>query len=194
MNTKNLMSLAAALFAMLATGAGAQTSNVFVSVAAPATMLEEIESSPSQLIVKSTAPVGVVYFNGGGVSATCKEDFLPASGRKEQGLQLDVQLQNQPADRAILDYDELDPFIDALDYLTKINWTVTSLGSFDASYTTKAGFRIAAYSSKRSGQIQYSIRSPRMSRSVTLAPDQWSQFRAVLDQARGKLTTLRQAG
>jgi hypothetical protein len=173
----------------------AQSTNMMVTVAIPmpATTMEQIETTNSMLIVKSTAPAGSIYFNGGTISILAKEDFLPMVARKEHGIQIDVEFQGGGGERTIIDFDELNPLLNAMDYLNTINWNSISLASFDASYTTKAGLRIATYSSKRSGQIQFSIRTARMTKSIALAPDQVAQLRALIDQARAKLDALRKS-
>jgi hypothetical protein len=174
--------------------AAAQTTNFYVAVATPPTVLEQLESTNSQLIVKGTAPIGTVYIVGGAISVICKEDLFPASGRKEHGIRIGFQFGNQPEERTVLDYDELAPLLSALDFLNKINWSVTSLTGFDASYTSKGGFRVNSFSSKRAGQIEISMRNASMPKGILIAPDQFAQFRSYIEQAKAKLDDLRRAG
>jgi hypothetical protein len=79
----------------------------------------------------------------------------------------------------------------ALDYLSRIDWSVTSMGSFDASYTTKAGLRVDSFSSRRSGKIEFALRTGQMTRGIVLAPEQLAQIRSLVEQAKRKLDDLR---
>jgi hypothetical protein len=174
---------------LLAVESRAQDTNAYAL--APATRLEALETNTGTVIVKGFAPVGSVSVSAGVVSVTCKEDTDTGAGRKEYGIAITVSVSNQFEDRAIVDYDEMDSLLNAIDYLSKIDWSVTSLISFDAAYTTKGGFRIAAFSSRRSGTIEFTIQSSHMSKGILLAPSQLGPFRGLIDQAKRKLDSIR---
>lgn len=157
----------------------------------PATTLEIWESSTGKVIVKGTTPIGSVPASAAAVSVVCKEDTIVGAPQKIYGIMVGIKVTGQPDDRTVIDYDELESLLSSIDYLGKIDWSVTSLSSFDASYTTKAGLRLAAFSSKRSGQIEFSIRSSRMVKGILLAPDKLGQLRSLIDQAKTKLDALR---
>lgn len=157
----------------------------------PSTLLENVETTPGQVVIKATAPAGSVQCSSALVTVTCKEDTLVSNGQKMHGLSVDIALNGQPDDKTIVDYDELDALVNALSYMNNVTWSITSLSSFDVVYTTKAGLRVSVFSSKRSGQVEFSIRSNRMTRSLVMTPDQRAQFVALINQAKGTLTTLR---
>ncbi|MEI9864524.1 MAG: hypothetical protein WDN00_08220 [Limisphaerales bacterium] len=87
-----------------------------------------------------------------------------------------------PRERALIDDDEIDPLLAALDYLIKIKYDVTTLPSFEASFTTKSGMKIAA----NSCSLQYDDH-PR----IFLSSVQMSQLYAQVDEARKNLATLK---
>ncbi|MCX6902082.1 MAG: hypothetical protein NTW03_01115 [Verrucomicrobia bacterium] len=68
---------------------------------------------------------------------------------------------------------------------------MTSLASFDATYLTKGGFKIAAFSVRRSGTVEHSLRSSRMTKKIVITSSQWAEFRGLIDQARRKIDELR---
>lgn len=79
-----------------------------------------------------------------------------------------------------------------MDYLNKVDWSVTTLPSFDAVYTTKGGLRLSAFSSRRNGTVEFAVRTLRASLPPLLLPrDQVAQFRQFLAQAKSKLDALR---
>ncbi len=180
---------ALAAWSILASQASAQNTNPCPSL--PATTLETLESATGRVIIRATAPIGSVSASAAVVSVVCKEDTVVSTSRKEYGITVGIKLDGQPEDRTVIDYDELDSLLSSIDYLSKVDWSVTSLSSFDASYTTKAGLRLVVFSSKRAGEIEFAVRSSRMEKGILLARDQLSHLRALVFQARNKLDALR---
>jgi len=92
----------------------------------------------------------------------------------------------------LVDYDELDSLLDGLEYLGTLDWSVTPLPSFDAVYTTKGGFRAAALGSRRTGNIEFALRSVRGNTApLLLSRDQLGQVRSLVQQGKAKLDSLR---
>ncbi len=165
----------------------------------PATILESLESLTGQIIVKGTAPIGSLSAPGVVISVTGKADTLVSAGQNVYGIAVGLKFDGQPEDRTVIDYDELDLLLGSLDYLRKVNWSEASLSNFDANssfdvnYTTKAGLRVAAFSSKRAGQIEFSLRTSRMEKGLLLTPQQFAQLQTLLTQAKTKLDAIRKA-
>jgi hypothetical protein len=159
----------------------------------PATKLETLETNTGTILIKATALIGSISVNGATVSVTCKEDTETGTGRKEYGIVIglaSVQTTNVE-DRTIVDYDELGSLVNAMDVLARIDSSVTSLTSFDATYQTTGGFRVAAFSVRRLGIVELSVRSSRMSKGIVLTQSQLTGFRGLIDQAKHKIDDLR---
>ena len=91
----------------------------------------------------------------------------------------------------MIDYDEIDSLLNAIDYLARVDWSVTSFPSFDAIYTTRGGFRLVAFGGRRSGVIEYTARSVRsLWPSLALSRDQLAQLRSLVEQAKAKLDSV----
>jgi hypothetical protein len=91
-----------------------------------------------------------------------------------------------------IDYDELESLINALAYLNKADWLITSLNSFDAAITTRSGFRASAFSSRRSSAIEFAVRTAGSGNpAILLSRDQLAELRGLLEQARTKLDAIR---
>ncbi len=183
-----LIAVLGGLLLSLPARAQIQVTNV---VPVPATILETLESATGQVIIKGSTPMGSISVNGAQITVICKEDVVASTGHKEHGVLVEISVNGQPDDKTVVDYDELDALLGALDYMNSVTWSVTSLSSFDVNYTTKAGLRVAVFSSKRSGQIEFGLRSSRMWKSMILAPDQRAQFRSLLGQAKTMILSLR---
>ena len=186
----NLILIVAVDVSLLAVASRAQDTNVFPEV--PQTRLEAFETNTGVVLIKGTAPIGSVSATGGVVSVRCKEDANASTGQKEYGIAISIATSPLQEDRTIIDYDELDSILNAIDHLNKIDRSVTSLTSFDAIYTTKGGLRIVAFSRNRSGTIEFAVRSSHTnSVPVSLSREEIAQFRNLIDQARHKLDLIR---
>ncbi len=180
-----LIALGCGLF--LAGAACAQDTN------APRTKLDAFEARTGVVIVRGSADIGTVTTASGTVSVRCRESTEASTGRKLQGLAVTITGKNRQSDTTIIDYDELDSLLSALDFLANANWSLTTLPSFDALYTTRDGLQAAAYSSqKRPGTLGASLKSSRAAYvRISLAPQEFAQFRGLILQARTKLDALR---
>jgi hypothetical protein len=158
----------------------------------PATKLEAFDTNTDTVIIKGTAPVGSVPAHSGAVSVRCREITDAGTGHLERGILIDITSGGPVEDTSLIDYDELDSLLDGIEYIGKLDWSVTSLPSFSASYTTKGGFRAIAFGSRRTGNIEFAVRSTRVIRQpLLLSRDQLGQLRSLVEQAKAKLDSLR---
>jgi hypothetical protein len=184
--------IAVASGSLLGDSARAQETNACLLL--PATKLEAFDTNTDTVIVKATAPIGTVSAHGGAVAVRCREITDAGTGRRESGIIIDIAYGAQVEGTALIDYDELDSLLDGLDYLGKLDWSVTSLPDFSAVYTTKGGFRADARGSRRTGNIEFAVRSTRVGfPRLSLSRDQLGQLRSLIEQARTKLDSLRKA-
>jgi hypothetical protein len=159
----------------------------------PQTRLEAFETNTGTIVIKAAGLVGSVTASAGTLSVRCEAITDAGTGRTEYGLAIGMGEPSGQVDSTLLiDYDEIDSMVNALDYLNKVDWSVSPLPSFDAVYTSKGGLRMSAFSSRRNGAIEFAVRTLRASRApILLARDQVAQFREFILQAKSKLDTLR---
>lgn len=158
----------------------------------PATKLEAFETNTDTVIIKATAPIGTVPAHGGEVGVRCREITDAGTGRHESGIIVNLTLGGQLEDAMLIDYDELGSLLDALEYFGGLDWSVTPLPGFDAVYTSKGGFRAAAFGSRRTGNIEFAVRSVRVRTApLLLSRDQLGQLRSLVQQGKAKLDSLR---
>ena len=114
-----------------------------------------------------------------------------SSDHREYGIGIIIAEGGRQAE-SLIDYDELDSLISAIDYLNRVDWSVSSLPSLDAFYNTRDGFRMAAFSSRRSTNIEIAVRSLRWNLGpLLLSRTEVAQFRSLIVQAKTKLDALR---
>jgi hypothetical protein len=182
-----LMVLGCSLVGNLSPGQVANT-----SLAPPATKLESFDTNLSSVIIRATTEIGTVSVNTGIVSVRCREITDTGSGRKEQGIAMEITQRDVPRDTVLIDYDEIAPLLSAIDYLNQVDFSVTALNAFDATYTTRGGFRVAAFGTRRNSAIQFAVRDARTnSTPVIFLRTDMSQFGGLIDQAKKKLDSVR---
>ncbi len=177
---------------LLISPANAQDTNANVYAFAPATRLESFSTNTGIVVIRGSADVGVVLANAGTIALKCREVTDASSGRKELGISVDLNHDPQFRETRYIDYDELESLINAIKYLNKADWSITSLNSFDAGITTRSGFRASAFSSRRSSTIEFAVRTAGSgSPAMLLTRDQMAELQGLLEQAKAKLDTIR---
>jgi hypothetical protein len=178
------------VLALFFDSSSAQTTNEITFV--PATKLEAFETNVEVVILKGSTEVGAIASGGGSVAIKCREISNTSNGHKEQGLGIEITPQGQGRDVLLVDYDEISPLLTAIEYITRLEVTATPLASFDAAYTTKGGFRIAALGTRRTGLIQFGVRDARInSTPVVFSRDEMSRLSGLINQARATLDSVR---
>lgn len=165
-----------------------------VTSTAPATVLESIESSPDALVLKGAAPIGTITTESAAISVNVKEDsiqFPTNSAGVIYGCSVVFKFANKTAVKALFDEDEVGSLLHAVDNIRNVTWSITSLPTFNLSYTTKAGLTISGFSNRRKDNIEFSIFANGMDGAVALTADQMGQFYSMLQQAKSNIDGFR---
>jgi len=169
--------------ALIASLARAEETNSY-----PKSNLEIFEATTGIVIIRSVDEIGALPGKAGGVTVKCREARDPSTNRREFGVTVIVTQAQGAEDTTFVDYDELDALIRATDYVSKVDWSITSMGLFEAGYTTRSGLRVASYSSSRTGLIEAFVLSNRLLRCRSaLTMDQLVRFHTLLEQAKARL-------
>ena len=92
----------------------------------------------------------------------------------------------------LIDYDEIAPLLNAIDYLNSLNLSATSLNALRATYTTRGGFRIGAQGARRKGLIQLNVADSRTGAApIILSRPDVVQLAGLINQAKTTLDSLR---
>jgi hypothetical protein len=166
--------------------ARAEETNIY-----PKSNLELFEERSGAVLIRGTDPVGSVPGKRGEVIVELRETRDMTYNQRGYGVIVTVAQGEGSANATYVDYDELPTLIQNLDYVSKMNWSLTPFGHFDASYTTRAGLRVSTYSSIRSGLIEGAVVSQRLPRSrASLTTAQLELLRNTLEVAKTKLDAL----
>ena len=156
----------------------------------PPTEIQNFEMQPDTVIVKGVDQIGSISTEYGTLVVRCKESDNVTAGQKQYAIAIAIE-SNQSKMLLLVDYDELDALIHGLDYLSKVTYDVTTMPAFDATFTTRSGFRAGANSERRQGNIQLFLQFDTTAPTyrVPLTPDQFAQFQSLISQAKTALDT-----
>src|SRR5688572_2597655 len=185
---KKLRSLLCLVLSLAAfqNAAGAEETNSY-----PQSQLEALEATTGLVLIRSTDELGSVAGKSGGVAVRCREVRDVGSGHRRYGALVTVTASDNVEDTTVVDYDELDALIRAMDYVGKVDWSVTPMSHFEAAYITRSGLKVATYSSRRSGTVEAFALSNRLTRCRgNFTTSQFAQMRVLLEQAKARIENL----
>ena len=188
--------LLAFTLAIVASHANAQdaSSTEQARMNAPATKLEAFSSRTGIVVVKGFTTVGAL--SGMGRVSVDAREFRDASNPKlaQYGIAFEVK-ESGRLDRentSYVDEDELDSLLRGIDYISRIDKGVTTLGNFEAQYRTKGDLALTVFSSQ-SGEISLAVSSGRIARtSAYLKLSDAEKIRQMVLQARELIARARQ--
>ena len=158
----------------------------------PPTRLGSFETNVGTIVLRATAPIGVVAAGAGMLNIKCREIASFEANRYENGLEITIAQPGVFEDTMLVDFEEVDSLIKAADFLEKVDWTITTMPAFNVTYTTKAGLRLTAFGSRRTGGIEFAARCVTTGHPpLRLARDQLGQIKSLIEQAKSKLEALR---
>lgn len=152
----------------------------------PATKLEAFSARTGIVLVKGYTSLGTV--NGMGRVSIDVREFRDASNPKsaQYGVAFEVKESGrlERENTSFIDEDEIDSLIRGLDYIGKIERSVTAFGNFEAHYKTKGDLSFVVFSG-RGGEISFAVSSGRIGKTQAyLKISDIEQIRSLLDQAK----------
>ncbi|KAB8060473.1 hypothetical protein [Janthinobacterium violaceinigrum] len=164
--------------------------------AQPATKLESFSARTGIVIVKGYSTIGVV--NGLGRVSIDVREFRDASNPKsaQYGVSFEVKESGrlERENTSFIDEDEIDSLIRGLDYISKIERNVTTLGNFEAQYKTKGDLSMTVFSGS-GGEISLAVSSGRIGKaSAYLKLADAEKIRTFLSEAKSVISKAKAAG
>jgi len=160
----------------------------------PGTILETFEQQTNIILVKGFSLVGSFNVDNTTISVDSREANDVTHGQKAYGILVEISRAAETGGTVrgalVVDYDELDSLANGIDYISKVTWGVTQLNGFEASYTTRSGFRVIAHSDRRQETVNTFVQfgdGPRM----PATGDQLAQLRSLITQAKASLDALK---
>jgi hypothetical protein len=158
----------------------------------PRTKLEALEDRHSTVIIKGFTRITTVEVPGLRIDAVHMRDVGSAVGRAK-GLVVVLREEGErPNDnRAFVDYDEIDPLLNAIDMISQVDESATKLTGFEARYKTLGDLEIAVFRQTRSGRavVMHTGICERATGTLTL--DDLAKMRAMIQEAKMRLDEIR---
>ncbi len=171
---------------LLTSAAPAQVTNVLP------TKLEAFEAQTGTIIIKGTGEIGSVAVGALTITVSSKESMDVGTGRKEYGMAIEVAANSQQVWKKVVDYEEMASLVNSLNYLSRINYNVTTLPTFVAGHATASGFRVGAFTSQRRSSIQFFLEDHSVNgERILITPDQLARFQLLIEQTKKNLDLLR---
>lgn len=119
----------------------------------PKTKLEAFQARTNVVIVKGYSRIGsATGEEGSSVRVETIELRDASANSKTYGIAVEVRDAQKPerSNISMVDYDEIDSLLKGLDYLGKVDSSVTQLRSFEADYRTRGDLVFSAFSGRGS--------------------------------------------
>jgi hypothetical protein len=117
----------------------------------PRTKLEAFRAKTGTVIVRGFSRVGsATGVEGGSILVETLELKDAGDNSKAHGITVEVRDTGSPERNhlSFVDYDEIDPLLKGLEYLGKIDYSVTQLRAFEADYRTRDDLVFSALSGR----------------------------------------------
>ena len=162
----------------------------------PATKLEAFSARTGIVLVNGFTKLGTV--NGMGRVSIDVREFRDASNPKsaQYGVAFEVKESGrlERENTSYIDEDEIDSLIRGLDYISKIDRSVTTFGNFEAQYRTKGDLSLVVFSGS-GGEISLAVSSGRIGRTrAFLKLADIEQIRTLLGEAKKAIASAKAGG
>jgi hypothetical protein len=159
----------------------------------PRTKLEAIEDRHSTVIIKAFTRITTIDVRGVRIDAIDMRE-LGGSARTDavtraRGIVVSLREEGGRADdnRAFIDYEEIDPLLNAIDAVARVDETMTRMPGFEARYKTLGDLEIGVFRQTRSGAA-VSLTTGICDRATqTMTLDDLAKVKAMIQEAKARL-------
>jgi hypothetical protein len=158
----------------------------------PRTQLETFATQTGTAVVKGYSEIGSVR-GMGTVSVDCMELTNVSTGTRQMGITIDVKESGrlERSDRSFVDYDEIEPLLTGIDYISKVTSSSTQLSNFEAIYKTRGSLSVVTFSGS-SGKIEATVSTGYIGAArAFISTDQLAELRTVIAKAKKTLDEIK---
>ena len=162
----------------------------------PRNKLEDFESRAETLLIKGRHWVGTVRGHNGAGSARVEATEIrdPITATTVSGVVITITGEGGPTGeiRALIDYDEIDLLLKAMDTAVKAGDGISRLSHFEVRYRTKGDFEIMVFKQMENNAIAAAIEGGFFDRSrLYLTIDDLTKLRWMISQAKDQLNEIK---
>jgi hypothetical protein len=161
----------------------------------PRTKLEALEMKYETVLIKGFTRITTVEISGVRIDAVEWRDTRNSARAAGVTISLTAPAErstDRPLEnRALIDYDEIEPLVNAIDTISKVSEAATKLAGFEARYKTLGDLEMVVFRQTRSGNALTLTAGicDRVTQLLTL--DELAKFRAMLVEAKTRLDELK---
>lgn len=157
----------------------------------PRTKLEAFEDSYGTVIIKGFTRITTIELRGVRIDAVEIRQTPMTFLAKGIVVVLREGGERPNENRAFVDYEELDPLLNAIDVLARVDETTTKHPGFEARYLTKGDLELSVFRQTRSGTA-VTLRTGLCDyATVTLTLDDLAKLKAMIQEAKTRLDDIR---
>jgi len=158
----------------------------------PRTKLEAIEDRHSTVVIKGFTRITTVEVRGVRVDAIEMRELGNAARTKGLVVILRESGGDRPDDnRAFVDYEEIDPLLNAIDAIGRVDESATKLVGFEARYKTQGDFEVGVFRQTSRGTAVILTTGICDRATATLSLDDLAKVRALIQEAKARLDEIR---
>jgi len=155
------------------------------------TSLEKLELKHQTLIYKGFTRITTVEIQGVRIDAVDLRDTRTSVRAMGVVIVLAGSGERPHDARAMIDYDELEPLIHAIDEASKVSEMATKLVGFEARYKTQGDLELVVFRQTRTGTAVSLTAGLCDKVTETLTLDELARFRAMIVEAKRRLDEIR---
>lgn len=155
------------------------------------TKLEAIEDRHSTVVIKGFTRITTVDVRGVRIDAIEMREMGNVSRAKGIVVVLRESGGRANDNRAFIDYEEIDPLLNAIDAVSRVDESATKLAGFEARYKTLGDLEIGVFRQTRSGSAVILTTGICDQATATLTLDELGKFKALIQEAKMRLDEIR---
>lgn len=157
----------------------------------PRTKLEALEDRHSTVVIKGFTRITTIEIRGIRIDAVEMRELGNVSRAKGIVFSLREGGEKPREDRAFIDYEEIDPLLNAIDVISRADETVTKLVGFEAKYRTIGDLQITVFKQTTRGNAVMLTTGVCEQTTGMISLDELAKIRAMIQEAKARLDELR---
>lgn len=163
----------------------------------PRTKLEDLEERHNTVIVKGFTRITTVEVRGVRIDAIEMRDTrktpVPSGLLFAKGIVVVLREGGERPDdnRAFVDYEEIDPLLNAIDAISQVDENTTKLVGFEGRYKTNGDLEISVFRQTRSGNAVILSTGICDRATTTITLDELGKVKAMIQEAKARLDEIR---
>jgi hypothetical protein len=157
----------------------------------PRTKLEAIEDKHSTVVIKGFTRITTVEVRGVRIDAIEMRELGNVGRAKGLVVVLREGGERPDDNRAFVDYEEIDPLLNAIDAIARVDETATKLVGFEARYKTQGDFEISVFRQTSRGTAVMLMTGICDRATTSLSLDDLAKVKAMIQEAKARLDEIR---